>query len=264
MKPDYRGPWVAIYHKTAHSETFLSLTCNERSIFLQSFLLAARSEYDCIYHGKTYHLLPGQFVTTLKDLANACGHGCTVWMVRQTIDKLKTASTWAHRTAYTSAQAPSLITFINWGLYQQPYEKSAHRTAIETALEPHTEGIQSQSSIDGFLSNIEGTLSLDTQTRLVKDSVVTQKRMNQKVPLLTFDPSTQSVVGELEEAKQRFAAAFPRNDFDMVMEKMRVWIVKKGNPHKTYWKTLCTIASGEVPMKKMSDIGKSNMGEEWG
>jgi phage replication O-like protein O len=105
-----------------------------------------------------------------------------------------------------------------------------------------------------------------TSKRLVKNSSVVKKRMNQKVPLLTFDPPTQSVVGELEEAKQRFAAAFPKNDFATIMEKMRVWIVKKGNPHKTYWKTLCTIASGEVPMKKisMNEIGKSNMGEEWG
>jgi hypothetical protein len=113
------------------------------------------------------------------------------------------------------------------------------------------------------------TISIkDTTSKRLEDKegVVTQKRMNRKVPLLTFDPPSQSVIGELEEAKQRFAAAFPKNDFTVVMEKMRVWIVKKGNPHKTYWKTLCTIASGEVPMKKftVNEIGKSNMGEEWG
>jgi hypothetical protein len=126
----------------------------------------------------------------------------------------------------------------------------------------------------GENASLQGSYKVDTQyntqTRLEdKDSVVTQKRMNRKVPLLTFDPPTQSVVGELEEARQRFSTAFPKSDFDMALEKMRVWIVKKGNPHQTYWKTLCTIASGEkgeVPMKKvsMNDIGKSNMGEEWG
>jgi len=113
------------------------------------------------------------------------------------------------------------------------------------------------------------TISIkDTTSKRLKDSVVTPKRMNRKVPLLTFDPPTQSVVGELEEAKQRFAVAFPTADFDTVMEKMRVWIVKKGNPYESYWKTLCTFASdkGEASMKKFSvgEVGKSNMGEEWG
>ncbi len=117
------------------------------------------------------------------------------------------------------------------------------------------------------LPKMAPTISISTTTskRLVKNSSVMKKRMNTKVPLLTFDSSTQSVIGELVEAEQRFAAAFPHCDFKEAMETMRVWIVKKGNPHKTYWKTLCTIASG-MPIKKfdLSAIGKSNMGEEWG
>ena len=116
------------------------------------------------------------------------------------------------------------------------------------------------------LPKMAPTISIkDTTSKRLeeKNSSVIKKRMNTKVPLLTFDPSTQSVVGELVEAEQRFAAAFPTKDFHAVMEKMRVWIVKKGNPHKTYWKTLCTIAEGEDSMKKISmqEIGKSNVGE---
>jgi phage replication O-like protein O len=142
----------------------------------------------------------------------------------------------------------------HWGEWTTlPKSVTAHSSLPKMVIEP--------------LPKQAPTISIkDTTSKRLEDSVVTQKRMNRKVPLLTFDPPTQSVVGELEEAKQRFAAAFPKSDFDTSMETMRVWIVKKGNPHKTYWKSLCTFASGEVAMKKFSvgEVGKSNMGEEWG
>jgi uncharacterized phage protein (TIGR02220 family) len=153
MKPDGKGPWVALYRKTGSSDTFLSLSCAERSIFLQSLFLAAGTEYDCLYHGRTYRLLPGQFVTTLDDLAKKCGRGCSIKMVRRTLDKLKEAQTWADNRVSKRADAPHLVAFSNWASYQLGY---GHR-ADERADDRHTLGQdecqQTLSGIEDFSSN---------------------------------------------------------------------------------------------------------------
>jgi uncharacterized phage protein (TIGR02220 family) len=143
MKPDIKGPWIALYTKTADSDSFQTLSCAERSVFLQSFFMAARMEYDCVYHRRTYHLLPGQFVCTLPDLAQRCGRGCSVKIVRRTLDKLKACLTWADGRADERADAPHLVTFINWGVYQwQPPMRADDRALPRNSI-GQTDGTQS-------------------------------------------------------------------------------------------------------------------------
>lgn len=133
MKPDVKGPWIALYTKTIYSETFNHLTCAERSVFLQGFFLAARMEYDCLYNGRFYHVRPGQFVISQRDLAKQCGEGCTRKIVRSTIDKLVASHTWAQSRAKSGAQSPNLITFINWSVYQHPVKERAQSRAQQGA-----------------------------------------------------------------------------------------------------------------------------------
>lgn len=152
-KPDRMGPWIAIYTKIVDSDALQSLTFAERSVFLQTFFMAARLEHDCIYGGRTYHLQPGQFVYTRADLIQRCGRGCSDKVVRQTIDKLIENATWANERADERANGPSLITFINWSMYQRPYGQRANERANERAGRGPTEGTQTQSGTDGFLSN---------------------------------------------------------------------------------------------------------------
>ena len=142
MTPEAKGPWIALYTKTVYSQTFNLLTCAERSVFLQSFLLAARMEYDCSYKGHFYHILPGQFVISLRDLAEQCGEGCSLKIVRDTISKLVASGTWTHERVQSRAQSPSLITFINWGVYQRPLTSRAQLGAHDRAQLGHTDGIQ--------------------------------------------------------------------------------------------------------------------------
>jgi len=165
VTPDYKGPWVALYAKTKDSKAFVELTCVERSVFFHTFLLAARTEHDFLYHQRSYHLLPGQFVITLTDLAQQCGYGCSEKIVRRTVDKLVKYQTWAHQRADGRADAPNLITFINWSSYQQSFTTRADERAHGRAQEGHTDDMLSLSTTDGKNSNTEGTLVFGTQTR---------------------------------------------------------------------------------------------------
>src|SRR5664280_2337369 len=188
MKPDNKGSWVALYTKTADSDSFQPLSCAERSVFLQSFFLAARMEYDCSYHRRTYHLLPGQFVCTLSDLAQRSGRGCSVKMVRRTLDKLKACSTWADGRASQRADAPHLITFINWGSYQWSPAIRADDRADDRNTIGQTEGIQPLFASEEKHA-LQGNKKVITQTR--------EKTMS------TLSPEVSEVLAYLNERVKR-------------------------------------------------------------
>lgn len=201
MTPDYKGPWIALYTKTARSETFNGLTCVERSVFLQGFLLAARMEYDCSYKGHFYHILPGQFVISQRDLAEQCGEGCTRQIVRSTIDKLVAAQTWTHSRAKSGAQSPSLITFINWGVYQRPLTQTTQsRTHRTTQLQP-TDAPQPLIK-GGENASLHGSYKVDTK----RPSLNGSKIESQKPQAQTLEDKTWAGIssGSYDPHKDRY------------------------------------------------------------
>jgi len=145
-------------------------------------------EYDCSYHRRTYHLLPGQFVCTLSDLAQRSGRGCSVKMVRRTLDKLKACSTWADGRASQRADAPHLITFINWGSYQWSPAIRADDRADDRNTIGQTEGIQPLFASEEKHA-LQGNKKVITQTR--------EKTMS------TLPPEVSEVLAYLNEKVKR-------------------------------------------------------------
>jgi uncharacterized phage protein (TIGR02220 family) len=278
MKPDYKGAWIALYRKTVNSDSLLSLSCAERSVFLQSFFLAAGTEYDFLYHGRTYHLLPGQFVITLDDFAKRCGHGCSVKIVRRTLDKLRVRLTWADGRVSQRADAPHLVTFTNWSSYQLGNGMRADERADTRVPLGQEECQQSLSGIDGFSSKNEG-ITYDTQTR-IEDTPIVPKLGKRKKPELT--PEESEVLSYLNlKADNSFTASGEigkRLGEGHTVEECKIIIDKKvaewlgttfdKNLNPTTLFRLCHFDTylhqkGEVPMKKfnLNEIGKSNVGE---
>lgn len=167
MKSDSLGPWIKLYTKTSHSKTFSELTFLQRSVFFQMLLMAARMEYDCIYGGHTYHLQPGQFVISLRDLAATCGKDCSLKIVRDTISKLAAAQTLTQFRAQSRAQSPSLITFINWSVYQRPLRERAQSRAHHRAQLGHTGGIQPLMN-SGQNAALEGSKKVGRKERVLE------------------------------------------------------------------------------------------------
>lgn len=162
------GAWIALYVKVLSSETFNKLTCAERSVFVQCLLLAARKERDFQYQGHVYHLMPGQLVISLRDLASQCGNGCSLKIVRTAIKKLVTSQTLSYSRAQygaqSGAQSPSLLTFINWRVYQRPLKERTQTRAQSWAELGHND--TSQDSINGGQNDpLHSSNTVYTQTR---------------------------------------------------------------------------------------------------
>ncbi|MFA6358636.1 MAG: hypothetical protein WCY09_08280 [Candidatus Omnitrophota bacterium] len=271
MKPDYRGAWIAVYSRLLDSGDFLSLSCAERSVFFQSLLLAARTEHDLRFHERTYHLQPGQFVTTLPELAKLCGKDCSVKIVRRTVDKLRACKTWADGRADGRADAPRLITWLNWSLYQLPYGDRADGRADGRAGLGQTEGTQTLSATDGKNSNTVVT-SLDTQTRTEKNTVLKrsspsiQKKVVRNAPEIGFDYEKGAWEGIDEKHTALWHTAYPSVVLETELAKMAAWLLdnpsKKYKSYGAFIRNWLSRAKGEPMKHDMSSIGKANV-EEW-
>ena len=121
-------------------------------------------------------------MTTLDDLAKKCGRGCSIKMVRRTLDKLKQAHTWADGRASQRADAPHLVAFSNWSSYQLGYGNRADERTGDRNTIGQDECQQSLSETAKFsTNNVYTTYDISTK-EVLKDIVPLEKIVVRKEP----------------------------------------------------------------------------------
>jgi hypothetical protein len=112
--------------------------------FLWSIEQAAWEDHNQWFNGHRIAVQRGEFVTSLRTMAEA--FGWTVKRVRGLMERLGKAGNWAHRPAYEGAQAPTVLSVVNYAKYQElpRVEGTAKGTAKGTrgAQRGHSEGTQ--------------------------------------------------------------------------------------------------------------------------
>jgi len=89
----------------------------EREAFLWSIERAAWEDHEQWFNGHRIAVNRGEFVTSLRTMADV--FGWTVKRVRGLMDRLGKAGKWAQRPAYQGAQAPTLLSVLNYNKYQE-------------------------------------------------------------------------------------------------------------------------------------------------
>lgn len=90
------------------------------------------------------------------------------------------------------------------------------------------------------------TISIeDTTSRKTTKSESQPVHHKFKIPHVVFDPMTLQLSGIDDEARRAFSAACPKANLDDCLERLKAWIIKKGVAYENYWRTLCTIGSGD-------------------
>jgi phage replication O-like protein O len=90
------------------------------------------------------------------------------------------------------------------------------------------------------------TISIeDTTSRKTTKSEPQLVHHKFKIPHVVFDPMTLQLSGIDDEARRAFSAACPKANLDDCLERLKAWIIKKGVAYENYWRTLCTIGSGD-------------------
>lgn len=88
-------------------------------------------------------------------------------------------------------------------------------------------------------------ISIELDSKETTKSESQPKRHKFKIPHVVFDPMTLQLSGIDDEARRAFVAACPKANLDDCLERLKAWIIKKGVAYENYWRTLCTIGSGD-------------------
>lgn len=95
-------------------------TLEQRTILITLLSMASYKKKQWEWHGKTYEIEPGQFVTSLSSIQKKCGKKVSISHIRTSIEKLEKLNFLTNE----STKQGRLITIVNWGLYQSDEEKS--------------------------------------------------------------------------------------------------------------------------------------------
>lgn len=132
--------YIKLYRKLLESPLWQS--CKpERKIILITILLKANHKKKTIILDSTREeisILPGQFVTSRKKLAEACGKGISEQMVRSALVDFQKHGFLTKQSTSKSTKGYTLITVENWELYQgyeenQPSNKPIIQPSINQA-----------------------------------------------------------------------------------------------------------------------------------
>ena len=106
--------WIKIHRKLQRSPMYQNLNSKQRDVMMQVLMMASHEETEWEWQGEVCKIQPGQFVTSLDSIRQACGKDVKVQSVRTALLKLEK---W-HFLTNEATKHGRLITVVKWGDYQ--------------------------------------------------------------------------------------------------------------------------------------------------
>lgn len=145
--------FIKLYRKIQKSSMYRSLNSKQRDVMIQCLLLANHAGKEWEWGGEIYQCAPGQFITSLESLRNACAKDVKIQSIRTALLKLEK---W-HFLTNKSTKRGSLITIVNWASYQsitnQPTKKSTdnqQRANKELTTNKNVENVENEKNNKTF------------------------------------------------------------------------------------------------------------------
>lgn len=113
--------WVSLHREILEKAIWTESTPEQKVILITLLLLANHKEKEWEWKGDRYKARPGQFVTSLKSIAEKSGKDVTIKKVRTALEKFEKYGFLANE----STNKNRLITIVNWELYQSLENKRA-------------------------------------------------------------------------------------------------------------------------------------------
>lgn len=117
--------WIKLHRVLIEKPIWKCSTPEQKTILITLLLMASHKPNDWEWNGKKYTIQPGQFITSLKSIAEKAGPGVSIRNVRTAIDKFEKYEFLTNK----STNKNRLITIVNWELYQSIGEELASKSA---------------------------------------------------------------------------------------------------------------------------------------
>jgi hypothetical protein len=118
------GGWLKLYRELIEKPIWKCTTPEQKAILITLLCMANHEEQEWIWQGKKYKCKPGQFITSLKSIAEKSGTS-----IKNVRTALKNFEQIYEFSASESTNKNRLVTITNWELYQSREGKAASRTA---------------------------------------------------------------------------------------------------------------------------------------
>lgn len=106
--------WIKLHRELLDKAIWKTSTPEQKIILITLLLMANHEENEWEWNGERYKVQPGQMITSLKSIAEACGKGVTIQNVRTAIDRFEKYEFLTSK----STNKNRLITIVNYTKYQ--------------------------------------------------------------------------------------------------------------------------------------------------
>ncbi len=127
--------WIKLYRQLLNKAIWQCSTMEQKVILITLLLMANHEEKEWEWQGEKFKCKPGQFITSLKSIAEKAGPGISLQNVRTALSKFEKYEFLTNQSTKTGR----LITIVNWELYQSQDSKltkglTKHQQSANKAL----------------------------------------------------------------------------------------------------------------------------------
>lgn len=109
-----KGGWIKLYRELLEKPIWFESTPEQKTILITLLLMANHEGRQWEWQGQKYYAAPGQFVTSLPKIVEACGPGVSIQNVRTALKRFEKYEFLTDQ----STKKNRLITINNWAFYQ--------------------------------------------------------------------------------------------------------------------------------------------------
>lgn len=128
--------WIKLHRCLLDKTVWQCSTDAQKAVLITMLLMANHEPKKWLWKGKLYEVKSGQFVTSLRNLAQKSG--TSVQTVRSSLEKFKTLEFATHESTRTGI----LVTIENWGVYQGDDREANTQSNTQPTHSQHTTNTQ--------------------------------------------------------------------------------------------------------------------------
>ena len=208
-----RGGWIVLHRKLLDKPIWFESTAEQKVILITLLLMANHAEKEWEWQGQKYVAKPGQFVTSLPKIVEACGNGISIKNVRTALKRFEKYGFLADK----STNKNRLITINNWAFYQDKPDGHGRQTGSQVADNRQATGRRvAANNNDKQINNVTNNVVVDEQVDPISKAIRTYEKVFglanpitiQNIQFWCQDLSPELVIKALEIASNNNARSF--------------------------------------------------------
>lgn len=209
---DSKG-WIALHRKLLDKAIWTESTPEQKVILITLLLMANHAEKEWEWQGQKYVAKPGQFVTSLPKIVEACGNGVSIKNVRTALKRFEKYGFLADK----STNKNRLITINNWAFYQDKPDEHGRQTGSQVADNRQATGRRvASNNNDKQINNVTNNVVVDEQVDPISKVIRTYEQVFglanainiQNIQYWCQDLSPELVIKALEITSSNNARSF--------------------------------------------------------